>query len=74
MPDKEVKACADCHGDDAEGYAGFPRLAGLQANYVARQLQAFRTPLRKHGVVMKKEIRTLTDAEIRAVGAYLASR
>jgi cytochrome c553 len=74
MPDKEVKACADCHGDAAEGYAGFPRLAGLQATYVVRQLQAFRTPLRKHGVVMKKEIRSLTDAEMRAVGAYLASR
>lgn len=75
LPLRGVKACADCHGDSAEGQAGFPRLAGQHAAYVASQLQVFRsTPLRPHGVLMKKELRSLTPAEMRAVAAYVESR
>lgn len=71
---KNVRACSSCHGNDAEGEAGFPRLAGLDADYVVNQLRAFRTPLRKHGVIMKNETRALTDAQMRAVAAYVQSR
>ena len=69
-----VRACASCHGDNGEGEAGFPRLAGLSADYVVRQMRAFRTPLRKHGAVMKKGTKDLSDAQIKAVAAYVASR
>jgi cytochrome c553 len=75
LPLRGVKACADCHGANAEGQAGFPRLAGQHAAYVASQLQVFRsTPLRPHGVLMKSELRGLTAAEMRAVAAYVESR
>ncbi len=74
LPAQGVRACASCHGERAEGAAGFPRLAGLQADYVFRQLRAFRTPLRPHGVVMKDEIAALGDAQLRALAAYVASR
>ena len=75
MTARGIKSCAGCHGDDAEGDAGFPRLAGQSAVYLANQLKLFRnTPLRQHGVLMKKETKALSDAEIRAVAAYLQSK
>lgn len=73
-PEQGVLPCAQCHGAGAEGQSGFPRLAGLNAGYVYKQLQAFRTPLRPHGVVMKNETRSLSDAQLRAVAAYVQSR
>lgn len=73
LPAQGVLACASCHGDAAEGKAGFPRLAGLDAGYVYKQLQAFRTPLRPHGVLMKNETGSLSEAQLRAVSAYVQS-
>ena len=69
-----VLPCKQCHGDAAEGAAGFPRLAGLNAKYVYSQLQAFRTPLRPHGVLMKNETRALTETQLRELAAYVGSR
>jgi len=70
-----IRACSGCHGNDAEGDAGFPRLAGQSAQYLSNQLKLFRSaPLRQHGVLMKKETGPLDDAEIRAVVAYLQSK
>ena len=75
LPDRGVLACAGCHGNDAEGQAGFPRLAGQQAAYLEGQLRLLRTtPLRPHGVLMKGELRRMTDPEIKAVAAYVQSR
>lgn len=74
IPGRSVRACASCHGQDAEGASGFPRLAGLHRDYLVKQLTAFRTPLRPHGVVMKNETRALDAQEMRAVAAYLQSR
>lgn len=68
-----VLACASCHGNKAEGAAGFPRLAGQHADYLVRQLKVFRTPLRPHGVVMKKESGSLSEPQMRAVAAYIQS-
>jgi cytochrome c553 len=73
VPGTPVRACASCHNEDAAGEAGFPRLAGLNADYVFKQLQAFGTPLRPHGVVMKNETRALTPAQLRALAAYVQS-
>lgn len=73
IPAKGVRACASCHGESAEGASGFPRLAGQRSDYVFKQLKAFRTPLRPHGVLMRKEIDGMNDAQLRAVAAYLQS-
>jgi cytochrome c553 len=73
-PAQGVLPCAQCHGEAAEGVAGFPRLAGLNASYVYKQLQAFRTPLRPHGVLMKNETRALSEAQLKAVSAFVQSR
>ena len=71
MPERGVRACASCHGDSAEGAAGFPRLAGQRAGYLLAQLKVFGTKLRPHGVVMQAETKGMTAAEMRAVAAYL---
>jgi cytochrome c553 len=73
IPSRNVAACASCHGDGAEGAAGFPRLAGQHATYVVAQLKTFGSKLRPHGVVMKNETKQMTAAEMRAVAVYLQS-
>jgi cytochrome c553 len=74
IPAREVRACASCHGENAEGASVFPRLAGQRAEYVVRQLKVFRTRLRPHGVIMANESRNLTDEELRALAQYVQSR
>ena len=74
IPERGVRACASCHGDNAEGASVFPRLAGQHAEYVLRQLKIFRTRLRPHGVIMADESRNLSDIELRAVAEYAQSR
>lgn len=73
IPSRSVRACAGCHGTKAEGAAGFPRLAGQHADYLARQLDVFGTRLRPHGVLMKDETAGLTKTDRRAVALYLQS-
>jgi cytochrome c553 len=73
IPARGVRACASCHGNGAEGAAGFPRLAGQRADYVYSQLKVFSTKLRPHGVVMQNETKSMTASEFRAVAAYLQS-
>lgn len=70
---KGVRACASCHGEKAEGAAGFPRLAGQHAAYLERQMKVFGSKLRPHGVLMKAEVAGLTPAQMKAVAAYLQS-
>lgn len=67
-------ACATCHGQDGGGDEGgaFPRLAGLDAGYLARQLRAFKSGGRTNPV-MAPQAQALTDAEVEAVSAYYAA-
>ncbi|CRI56606.1 c-type cytochrome [Pseudomonas sp. CCOS 191] len=66
-------ACLGCHAPDGKGIAaaGFPRLAGLPAGYLSKQLQDFRSGSRKQAV-MEPLAKALDDAEIEAISAYLA--
>jgi cytochrome c553 len=73
LPAKGVRACASCHGDRAEGAAGFPRLAGQHADYLYNQLKVFGTRLRPHGVLMKAEVANMSPVQMKAVAAYLQS-
>jgi len=74
IPTRGIRACSGCHGNDAEGASVFPRLAGQQSDYVFRQLNLFRTRLRPHGILMKKEIANMTATEMRQVAEYVQSR
>jgi cytochrome c553 len=70
-----VPACAGCHGPGGAGIpAEFPRLAGQYAEYVAAQLQAFRSGARANdpGGMMRGVAAHLSDPQIRALAEYIA--
>ena len=50
-----VPACAACHGPNGEGSAqtGFPRLAGLDAGYLHKQLRDFARELPPSGIAVE---------------------
>lgn len=74
LPERNIPACATCHGDAGQGRAGFPRLAGQHADYVVKQLIVFqRTDERPEGSVMKTIAHDLQRSDIDGVAAYLQS-
>lgn len=66
-------ACASCHGDAGGGQAaaGFPRLAGLNAAYLLKQLDDFANGTRDNAI-MKPIATGLSEAERNAVAGYYA--
>lgn len=68
--------CATCHGADFKGNGDVPRLAGQHSLYMIRQLKNMQTGARKDKNVatMKPIADKLSDREIVAVAAYLASK
>jgi len=72
---KGVPACAGCHGPAGAGIpAQFPRLGGQYAEYVAAQLQAFRSGARSNDPngMMRGVASHLTDGQIKALAEYAA--
>ena len=68
-------ACTTCHGDGLRGLGNVPPLAGAHPIYIARQLYLFKDGTRHSvdGELMKKPLAKLTDADILALSAYIAS-
>lgn len=68
-------ACVDCHGTDGAGNAaaGFPRLAGLDAGYLKKQLLDFQTGTRKNPV-MEPIAKALSPLETGAVATYYSAQ
>jgi cytochrome c553 len=66
-------ACFSCHGLQGQGDAGgaFPRLAGLDAHYLARQLDDYAAGARADAV-MTPISRQLSQADRRSVALYYA--
>lgn len=66
-------ACASCHGADGGGndVSGFPRLAGLDAAYLEKQLQSYRDGSNRNPV-MASMASSLSADEVRDVAAYYA--
>jgi cytochrome c553 len=79
IPKSDVPACASCHGGDAKGRDAFPRLAGQLSDYMYRKLtnwdkergQDKNNP--DNSAIMQPIAHNLTDAQIRAVAAYLST-
>lgn len=74
--DKDVPACASCHGVRGQGLpAAFPRLAGQHARYVATQLREFRSGRRASDPTaqMRTLAAKLSDLEMEAVAQYVAA-
>ena len=74
--DRNIAPCFKCHAAGGVGVApGFPPLAGQHASYVVRQLKAWRAGVRNNDPLdlMKTLSENLTDDDIHAVAAYLAT-
>jgi cytochrome c553 len=69
-----VPACVGCHQPGAVGNDKYPRLAGQHAAYLARQINSFKTGLRKNDKAreMRAVAEKLSEAEINAAVAYLS--
>jgi cytochrome c553 len=75
IADKNVAACAGCHGPDGAGIPGqYPRLAGQFAEYVDAQLKLFRAGGRANDPngMMRGVAARMSDEEIKAVAEYAA--
>lgn len=72
--DKGAVACITCHGANGEGNpaAGFPRLAGLNADYLTQQIKNFQTGKRQNAVMLPTA-RALSAEETQAVSHYFAA-
>ncbi len=69
--DPAVQPCASCHQPDGAGNARFPRLAGQQRPYVAKQLGEFKSGRRATDPQMADIARRLKPQEIRALAEYI---
>jgi cytochrome c553 len=67
--------CADCHGPQLKGLKDAPPIAGRSPGYLARQLYDFKTGARNGAgaVLMKPVVTQLTNDDLVAITAYLAS-
>ncbi len=73
VPSANVLPCATCHGADAKGSDQFPRLAGQLYAYVILQLTNWSKERAEHNSdIMAPIARGLTDAQIKAVAAYVS--
>ncbi|XZG70116.1 c-type cytochrome [Chitinibacteraceae bacterium HSL-7] len=69
---KGVPACMACHSPNGAGMpVQYPRLAGQHAGYTEAQLKAFRQGERTNNQPMMDVASRLSDAEIKAVSAYI---
>ena len=73
IADRQIAACAGCHGPNGSGMpAQYPRLSGQHADYTVSQLTQFRDGVRKNNLQMTQVSAKLNDREIKAVADYIA--
>lgn len=64
-----LAACASCHGAQGEGMAAMPRLAGINAAYLRKQLDDFANGAREHAL-MSPIAKVMSPATREAMSAY----
>ena len=75
----EKSNCASCHGKDFNSPIdpAYPKLAGQHADYIAEALKEYRRgadgPNGRGNAIMSGQAKTLSDADIQNVAAYLHS-
>ncbi|MBI3047037.1 MAG: c-type cytochrome [Acidobacteria bacterium] len=65
--------CTLCHGADLQGAGAAPPIADRQASYIVRQLYDMQAGTRE-SPMMKAVVAKLTDDDMIAIAAYLASK
>lgn len=71
----DVPACAVCHGDHGEGNikAGYPRLAGMNAEYLDEQMNLYAQEER-HNRIMQEYAQKLSIEDRQAVSDFYANQ
>lgn len=73
-PEVVQTVCAACHGPDGNSVAPtFPKLAGLQVEYLEKQMREFLSGKRKNEI-MDASLPALKSADLTAVAAYYAGQ
>jgi cytochrome c553 len=73
-----IRPCSSCHGADAKGSAGVPRLAGQLHDYTFKTLMNWSNERGQHptkpdaSAAMEAVARSLTETQIVTVAAYLS--
>ena len=72
----KTTACAVCHGGDLQGLGPVPGISGRSPSYVVRQLYDMQKGSRRGqwSELMKPVVAQLSNGDLLAVSAYLASR
>lgn len=65
-------SCFSCHGPAGKSPDSIPGIHGKSAQFIAREMQAFRTGARP-STVMGRISKGYTDAQIKALATYLAT-
>ncbi|MBP1206422.1 cytochrome c553 [Duganella sp. 1411] len=73
IAEKNVPACASCHGASGNGIpVQYPRLAGQHQDYTVAQLGLFKSGARKNSAQMTTIAQRMSDDEMKAVADYVA--
>ncbi len=74
-PLRNIPPCGSCHGD-IDTKAGSPWLGGQSATYIAAQLRAFASGMRRNDISqqMRNVARQMTDEEINQAAKYYAAQ
>ncbi len=72
-PPESIAMCKACHGQNFEGGAPAPRLAGLSYDYLIGAMRAFAGGKRTNNLDMPGFMRALTDDQREAIAQYLSS-
>jgi cytochrome c553 len=64
--------CLGCHGDQGQGNAEIPRLAGQHPSYLVTQLKNFKSGARQNSH-MQAMANTLSEDDMKVLAAYLGS-
>jgi cytochrome c553 len=73
IAEKNVPACASCHGASGAGLPNqYPRIGGQHQDYTAAQLTMFRTGARNNNAAMTTIAKRMSDDEMKAVADYIA--
>jgi cytochrome c553 len=72
-PPEGIAMCNACHGQNFEGGAPAPRLAGLSYDYLIGAMRSFADGKRTNNLDMPGFMKALTDNQREAIARYLSS-
>ncbi|SFK86285.1 c-type cytochrome [Methylocapsa palsarum] len=72
IADSDVSACVVCHGPNAEGVRGIPRLGGLSYPYLKRRLEQWGEGFHAAAAPMPQIAGRLSPNQIDALASYLS--